>query len=361
MKKTILPLLLPCIMVFVCIASCQKTYNRTSDGTNTLPEVNIDQLFAELRSTPQTYMVTTGRDTTVYGEQGTAMHFYANSFKDASGNIITSGAVKVELTEMYKPGDMIRNRATTTTTDDKILQSGGEINIVATMNGKEVFANSYGLAFKQNAPSSQPMELYYGSIDNSDAILKWTIADGSGFIAATLDSTMHQDSAGIGIVGYYQNRRNHRPNGTPADSTTCTNRGCFYIFDTCKHFHQINCDHFAGTPASQLTGVSVVLPDNSFITMGSSTQRNTELFLVLPSINASIPFDIYRASASNTVGLSSGNKIPIGWNYEIAVVANKNGQFYYWQTSGLSTSGLTVNAVMAPVTSDYIKTQLSGL
>ena len=146
------------IVVIVIIASCQKSYNNDNRWSETTPGLN--QLFSDFRTAPQNFSISAGHDTIVYGEKGTGMHFYENSFKDAAGNIITNGTVSIQLTEMYKPGDMISNQATTTSADGQILQSGGEINITAKMNGKEVFANSYGLKFKQDAPSVEPMSLF---------------------------------------------------------------------------------------------------------------------------------------------------------------------------------------------------------
>ena len=78
--------------------------NHTTNVTNVTPSLN--QLFAGLRYTPQNLSVTAGRDTIVYGNNGTMLHFYTNSFKNGSGNIITSGTVYLQLTEMYKAGDL---------------------------------------------------------------------------------------------------------------------------------------------------------------------------------------------------------------------------------------------------------------
>ncbi len=59
--------------------------------------------------------------------------FNPQSFKDGSGNIISSGMVTVELTEMYTPGAMIANRVSTSTAMHRRLTSGGSVNIKATM------------------------------------------------------------------------------------------------------------------------------------------------------------------------------------------------------------------------------------
>ena len=99
-------------LLFNFFASCEKT-----NTSSTYIVFHLNQLFSGLRSTPQNFTVTAGRDTTIYGTNNTLLHFYTNSFKDAGGNIIQSGTVYIQLIEMYKPGDMICNRATTMAMD----------------------------------------------------------------------------------------------------------------------------------------------------------------------------------------------------------------------------------------------------
>ncbi len=166
MRKALLSITLISTIAALFVVSCSKTYNR---GTATK---SLNQMFAGLRSTPQNLSVTAGRDTVVFGADSTVFHFYTNSFKDASGNIITSGTVNLQLVEIYKPADFISNRTTTSTSDGHILQSGGEINLVATMNGQTVYANRYDMGFKQTNSSTTTMNLYYGATNSADSNIK---------------------------------------------------------------------------------------------------------------------------------------------------------------------------------------------
>ena len=112
MKQTLRAALAVCLTAAIIVVACKKSSNNTTG-----PTLSLNQLFAGLRTSPQNLSVTAGRDTMVFGANGTMLHFYTNSFKDASGNIVTSGTVNLQLIEMYKPGDMIANRATTTAND----------------------------------------------------------------------------------------------------------------------------------------------------------------------------------------------------------------------------------------------------
>ncbi|RYZ16917.1 MAG: hypothetical protein EOP49_51195, partial [Sphingobacteriales bacterium] len=133
-----------------------------SPGPLTPNTQTINSLFQQLKSTPQTFTVTAGTQQTITGAKGTKITFHPGSFKDLTGNTISSGTVNIALIEMYTPGDMIANRVTTTTTAQNALTSGGAVNIKATVGGHEVFANSYSIAFKQDGPKEAPMALFRG-------------------------------------------------------------------------------------------------------------------------------------------------------------------------------------------------------
>jgi hypothetical protein len=226
------------LIVFVALivavaGACSKKYNNPNNvepnvvnpfggppGSLT-PGSQLNKLFKDLRSVPERQCVTAGVSQTVTFKKGTKLIFYPNSFKDKAGNIITSGTVCLEVTEMYKPGDMIANRATTMS-DEGILQSGGQVYIKATKNGEEVFANKYGIAYLQPAPSEQPMNLYYGDRSNSDSLVIWTSANISLAGTSTTKTTKTSDSVGLGYL-----------------------YPMHYVFDSCSKLQFINCDRLA--------------------------------------------------------------------------------------------------------------------
>ena len=346
MKKAIFPIALLAIAAIAFIASCKKSHN----ATVTAGTPSLNQLFAGLRSTPQNFSVTAGRDTVVYGSKGTKLHFYANSFQNAAGAIITSGTVYLSLIEMYKPGDMIANRATTMA-NGQILQSGGQITMTATMNGQPVYANKYGIGFQHSNQSYAPMSLFYGSTGNADSTTTWTQGDTTkqGNIA---DGTI-TDTAGVG--------------GT----FTATS---YFYFDTCTSFTWANCDWFYANDSPQTT-VSAILPDTSF------NAANTQLYLVLPNVNRwGVTADTFTAvlstaepylgsgsynAATKTMKLISEgqtNIVPAGLNYKLVVIANKNGQFYYYEQSGIIPhNGLVATVALATDTQGDIIARLQGL
>ena len=153
MNRTQNIVFLTAIFAVLSLVACRKPNNsRTTNdpyvpvNPNGQPPVNypgsgatsatLKSLFNDLRSTPQTLTTTAGVSSTLYGTKGTRITFYPNSFKDASGNIITSGNIVIKLTEMLTPGAMIAENATTQTTDGDILRSGGQVKIEASKDGQ---------------------------------------------------------------------------------------------------------------------------------------------------------------------------------------------------------------------------------
>ena len=325
--------------------SCRKSgYNGVVVSAVSSDQSNLNQLFTGLRSAPQNISVTAGFAQTVFGVNGTKLTFYPNSFKDKNGITIPKGIINIQLTEVYTVGDMIANRAATTTTDGRLLTSGGQVLITATMNGEEVFANKYGIGFKQPATSKQPMLLLYGSPATPDSVVSWS-TPGTVLPGAFASGTVTNADTSIVVVI------------VSSGPDTITTHGAvmtYYQFDSCASFNWINCDYFYTSPG-QLTDVRVMMPDTSF------NQSNTEVFIVFPTINAAAHLSQYNV-ATHTYDLPKGYYVPVGMPVDIVVATNKHGNYYYFGESGVNTTdNMFLYAEMSLVSLDYIKTQLSNL
>ena len=344
MRKTTCSIVLACFAIFATILSCTKPY--INSGTVNVPEYQtLNKMFAAFRTSPSSFSVQAGRDTVVYAPQGTRFHFYPYSFATASGDILTGGTIDLQVIEMYKPGDMISNRATTMAGGHMLL-SGGQISVSAKMGGVPVYANKYGLGYPHNTYSGTTMNLYFGGAANADSVVTWTIGD----------TTKNGATA----------------NGTAVDTGSRGNN--YFFFDTCSSFNWANCDWFAGSD-SILTTVSVVLPDTSF------NANNTQLYLVLHAIRAwggindtllavlsnvesGLGSGSYNASTNTLKIISEGNSaiVPAGSSYELIVLSCKSGSYYYYSQKGtIPHSGLTATASPVLSTQSAIMTQLQGL
>ena len=339
MKNTLKIILALFVSAVVVVVACKKKTN------NTAPAQSLNQVFADLKTLPQNFNITAGTDTVILGADSTILHFYTNSFKDAAGNIINSGIINIQLVEMYKPGDMIANR-TATVTRDSLLASGGEINITATMGGQTIYANKYGIGFKQSAASTQQMELYYGGNANTDSLTIWTKGNnttpGTTSLAKPIDS-----------FAFYSALRTYFYLHIPKDAP-------YYFFDSCTGLGSANCDCIYPRTTWDYTTLSVIVPDASY------DKSNTQIFMIFPRqqgryYTMSVPVNSYNGT-TNTFSLNyDGTQIPVGLNYELAVITNKNGNYYYFEQSGVTTNGLTVTAAMAPETKGDIAARLHAL
>ena len=319
MKNTLKIAAATLIAAAIAFTACRKNYNSAGATASN----SIYPLYAGLVDVPQNFSVQAGRDTVIYAAQGTMLHFYPYSFKTAQGSTVTSGQVNMQITEMYTPGSMIGNRTSTVTGDGSILSSAGEVKITAFMNGNELFANKYGIGFKQAAPSSTPMQLFYGSTGGADSVASWTQGD---------TTTV----------------------GMRASSTDSASTFLGYIFDSCSNFRFVNCDCFAGVSGSK-TDVTVVLPDTSFNSL------NTQVFIIFPTYdhNSAVQLRSYNADTrSFSLGAA---QINVNYTYYVAVLGYKYGVFYYYQTSGTVTSGMSVSATPTQDTRADIKTKMLAL
>ncbi|MCD6011664.1 MAG: hypothetical protein K0Q79_1526 [Flavipsychrobacter sp.] len=326
MKSKLMCTAVLCALVLSCIISCRKTPANTSTTTTIN---NTDQLFADLKTSPQNFTVKAGIHKTIFGAEGTIISFYPNTFRDKNGNTVTSGTVNIQLTEMYKPGSMIANKASTMS-GGQVLKSGGQVYIKATVNGQEVYANNYMIGFPQSAVSGETMQLFHNANEDNN-VIQWELQD-----------TAQKDTA-MGNIAFGALRPDTLRTG---DTVFAWLGSPFFRFDSNSKFGWTNCDRFYY--ATTRTGLKVKLPDNSF------NPDNTEIFLVLPSLNAVMSSDktylgtVQYDKTINTMRLVSegqnDNLVPVGLAYKVVVMATKDNKNYYFESSGTTVTNLSVDA-----------------
>ena len=321
------PRLLLAAAFAVFIAACTKTPDTISDPVDvgSSDKTKLNQLFAAFRYTPQQFTINAGTLQVVRGQKGTKLTFYANTFKDAAGNPITSGTIDVRLTEMYTPGDMIANRATTMGKNEPLV-SGGQVLITATRNGQPVTVNKYGIAYA-NANENEVMNLFPGNTNNPDSVATWgdpIVSVGTFCVTGTVDSS------------------------SPTASLT-------YKFDSCTTLNWVNCDRFAsdsGTKTKVYAKVNNTLFNSS----------NTQTYLIFPTINSVTIMGDYTA-VSKRFGLYSTYTLPVGLPVNVVVMSAKDNKYYYFEKKGLTVSAnMEIDASgLTEQTEQYIKDKLNQL
>jgi len=316
------------IGLIVSMNACKTSNGPIPLNHNQMQSSNIpiNKLYQSLKEGSQDFTVTAGASQTIRGTRGTIITFNPWSFKDQSGAVISSGNIHIELTEALTPGQMIMNRVSTVTEANNLLQSGGCINIVATLNQQPVFANSYNISFKQPAPSELPMALFNGMVA-ADGAVTWS-NDTSNTVAGTTNLN---------------------------DPTGRDSLGSWYVFDSCTNFNWINCDYFYTAPDPK-TDVKVVMPD------GSYNDTTTSVIVIFPALNVVANMSTYNA-ATNTFSLGTpGYFIPVGTTIKVVIMGIKNNVHFFELKSNVTvTNGITINAAPSNTTLSNIQTILSGL
>lgn len=270
----------------------------------------LGAMFDQIRSAPQSFMVKAGINDTITGAKGTKVIFYPGSFKDNAGNVISSDSIRIELTEIYKPGTMIANRVNTLTTSGKLLTSGGQIHIKAMKGETEVKAGTYGIAFRQNEVSENDMSLFKGGPANSYSL------------NSSNDNTIiWEDETIMSIKG-----------------TSNISNEYFFLFDESTDFGWINCDAFVDDPRPK-TNITVNLPE------GGYNNENTQVFFVIPELNSVASPRTYNAATNSfSMGTSSTFYMPVGIDIKIVTLATINEDQYYLEITDMITvtEGLTV-------------------
>ncbi len=309
------PILALCAALTLTTACKQKDYDA---GNNTIIANNSAALLDEFKSTTKSFTVTAGVLKEIVGTQGTLLRFYPESFRDNSGNIINSGTINIELTEMYAGGEMLMNHSSTNT-GSAVLTSGGQVYVKATKDGQEIKANKYGIGFNADrTPTSGPRELFYGNNYASDGIITWAGGDGSTGTTVTGDASV---TASVVL---------------PTSN--------YFMFDSCPVFNWVSCNHtYSGT--YQDVTVKVKLANVSFsgnvwssACVSLSTERvATMLYQV--SFDPTTQTGTYRGMAPT--GITS--------NFMVIIPRDKDN-WYYYRAETAVTDGMLITATMTKAT-----------
>lgn len=122
----------------------------------------LEAFYKALQKPAQEFMISTHKDTTIIGREGTRLTIPAQAFatrKKGSAN----GNVQIVLREYYTYEDILAAKLTTTFGDEQ-LESGGMVNISANVNGEEAGLKT-GKYIKLEMPTAnydEEMQLFSG-------------------------------------------------------------------------------------------------------------------------------------------------------------------------------------------------------
>ncbi|MBL7900058.1 MAG: hypothetical protein JNJ99_16070 [Crocinitomicaceae bacterium] len=286
------------------------------------PTSNLSNVFNDnLDDAKQSFTINASTYNQFTGANGVIVAIPANSFEDASGNII-SGNVSIQLIEILDQSSMILMGMPTTSNGD-ILVSGGQMNLTATQNGNIVYLadNAYVSVMVPTTQFDYNMQLFDG-VAQTDGSVDW--------ILSTDDSTGFSDS--VSFV---------------PDSTGGGFFGGYYGFNwTDSTLGWINLDYFYYSGAS-LTNMTVDLA-------ADYTASNTAVFLHFSNINS-------VASVYNNGTDFVAYDVPENEAVTIVCISEISGQYYSAFVPVTITTNLVVPVTMNATTLTDIETAINNL
>ncbi len=120
------------ILVLLALTTLLQSCNNDNEFTNEL----FTEVYSKDNLSTQTFKIDAQRDTILQSESGTILRIFKNTFVNGNGEM-TVGPVEIEFKEALTIFDMVMSNLTTTT-NGKMLQTGGMIYINAKSNGQPI-------------------------------------------------------------------------------------------------------------------------------------------------------------------------------------------------------------------------------
>ena len=279
------------IIVTVIFVSCKKEasdeflldstnpLNDTAWRTNILADAPVNKIFETLSLPSQSSSFDANKDHTVNFNDYLQIKFLGSSCQGEGGENIF-GTIKIEVDYLKTRGDMIRHKKSTTSYD-RLLESGGAFNIKVTQNGKQlkIAPQKFIVLRYRNSKADTHMNVFYGDT---------TVTNLDNFTWVPADSQRINTWRDGSISGYE-------------------------LF--CKRFNWINCDKFIGT-TNPRTAVSAILPVNF-------TNNNTAVYLVFEDM-----LSVVRMNPNLANRLFYFNNVPINSNVIFVSISKIGDNFY---------------------------------
>ena len=150
----------------------KEPQTETSQDKLIISKSTID--YESFKKSPQKLVVDVEKDVIITCDEGTKLSIKKHSFIDAVTNKLVRGKVDLKVTEYYKLSDMILGDLTTTS-DGKLLETGGMLYIKATKNNRELKLKSdksIEISFPKKK-DKKGMQLFRG-IEEKDGI-NWVL------------------------------------------------------------------------------------------------------------------------------------------------------------------------------------------
>lgn len=161
-----------------------------SSPDQSVKEMSLSDIYRPFAKQPQTFSFQANRDTSINCEEGTLIKLKANSFISAKTGKEISGKVQLSVLEYYKTSDILLSNLSSTS-DNKILETGGMIHLSASADSEKCIIKE-GRVIEVGFPYSDKkndMALFNGEWINNK--IDWKLANTN-----TSDKEVVQSSRG---------------------------------------------------------------------------------------------------------------------------------------------------------------------
>lgn len=321
MKTKILTLVFA-IVAIATLPACKKNKD--------LPAfAKADDFWSSRQIETQTFTGDAATGFIVNGAKGTKINFPANAFVDGNGDIV-DGNVTVMLKEVLSKKDVVLS-GVWTESFGQLLESGGELEVKARKDGKELFIN----------PDLGP----------------------DGGIVVEVPKVMNDQDMGL----FVQEKRDQQPGGGQTggpglpQSPTTWMPAPYYPFGngpnsysfTLPAFTWVNCDKFYNDPNPKTT-ISV-LPDFQDDNIVSDLQ----VILVFKDISTviTLPYNYGLQKFESYV-----NSLPVGLQADLVLIGKDSGGYIQFGTQSITISAdMHIDAPIHRATQSEVDAYLAGI
>lgn len=154
--------------------STQEIVTNLEQNNSTKNNYLLSNLYQKVSKKPQQFVINTQKDTTIICTEKTKLKINANSFISATTGKAIDGKVQIQVTEYYSISDIVLANLSTSS-DGKLLETGGMIHISAISDGKKCVIKK-GKSIEIGLPTKakkDDMQLFSGKWEDNS--INWKV------------------------------------------------------------------------------------------------------------------------------------------------------------------------------------------
>ncbi|MDB5279242.1 MAG: hypothetical protein JWR61_4197 [Ferruginibacter sp.] len=358
MTRTLIFFLSVCLL----ICSCSNSKKTKDDDTNDKAGITIlNYALKKFEEPSQTFKVSGDKPSVVTGRRGTKISINPNDLITESGKLLGQN-IEVELKELTNTGQLLKSNAQTTS-DGKLLISGGAYFIGVTSNGEQLkLKEGKNLSVQLPKLSDKEMALFYGQ-RNDLGQMNWQKATET-FKASKqpANTTKTNDTTSISYIVWDDEKKSDIDkimdyvdsgyNPTPEEKERNIKQRKNYVVSQ-KVYDEIgisklgwiNCDRFL--EADNTTELYATFNPQDSV-------KNANVYLVFKDINSVIQASYYSDKSPQF------ENMPIGYKARLIAYTVKDEKVFAYSTDLTITKGQKITLHLKEINDKDFKKLISN-